>query len=182
MVNSIMSITLICIVFCIVQYSVSLREANEASIQVEDGLAASCLAGLSIDLQKFTDTYVTGKTDVIVKDAMQSYCLFKDTLKTNLNTSTNMLIQNVSVKQYIVYNIFWNRTDTGVNEKNIDIYFFDNNGIVKEVHKPYEDVYSPNGIKVTQTSVYADIGFDLTVYAGRKINCHRQLLTQAYKK
>jgi len=156
--------------------------ANEAAVQTEDGLTASCLAGLSIDLQRFTDTYITGKADVVVGNAGESYSLFKDTLSVNLNTDSNKLVHNVKVKQYIVYNIYWDRTIDGNNEKNMDIYFFDGSGPVNEIHMPYDDIYSPNGIKVEQTSVYADILFDIDTFAGRKVNCHKQLLTQAYKK
>ena len=92
--------------------------ANEAAVSAEDGLAASCMAGLSIDMEKFTDTYITGKTDVLVKDANHSYSVFNETLRANLNTDNNGLLHNVRIKQYIVYNIYWDRASVGDNQKN----------------------------------------------------------------
>ena len=57
MITCVMSLMLVCIAFFIIEYSVSLRMANEAAVSAEDGLAASCMAGLSRDMEKLTDTY-----------------------------------------------------------------------------------------------------------------------------
>lgn len=182
MINSVTSLTLVFILFCVIHYSVSMRLANEASVQLEDGLTASCMAGLNIDLQRFSDTIITGKTDVVVKDATLSYNIFKETLSENIASGDRAIIHDIEVKQYIVYNVYWDRTDVTGDNKIVDIYYFDKNGLINEVHKPYEAIYSPNGIKVTKTSVYADINFVLDIYTGEAVDCHKQLLTQAYKK
>lgn len=182
MLTCVTSLMMVCILFCIMIYCIRLRISNEVFVDVEDSVTASCMAGLSIDIKKFHDTFITGKADVVVESPYESYSLFKDTLKLNLNIDSNDMINNLYVRKYIIYNISYDRNQESDDNRNIDIYEFDENGIVNEIHKKDKFVYAPNGIKIVNTSVFADVYFNLKIWGDTYADCHKQFLTQADKR
>lgn len=119
---------------------------------------------------------------MVVESPYESYSLFKDTLKLNLNIDSNDMINNLYVRKYIIYNISYDRNQESDDNKNIDIYEFDENGIVNEIHKKDKFVYAPNGIKIVNTSVFADVYFNLKIWGDTYADCHKQFLTQADKR
>ena len=98
-----------------------------------------------------------------------------------LSTNLNLYFHNWQ-KKYIIYNISYDRNQESDDNKNIDIYEFDENGIVNEIHKKDKFVYAPNGIKIVNTSVFADVYFNLKIWGDTYADCHKQFLTQADKR
>lgn len=174
MINCLVSLMSITIVLSIVVCMMSVRIANEAAIRVENSMSAACLAGLSVDLMKYAETYLEGNAEVVVMDENESYEIFNNILYENLYESGSF-IDNIVVKEYIIYNYVR-------AENKIDIYYFDNNCLRKIESKEIGQVFAPNGIQILKTSVFADVSFDLRVFGNLHFNCHRQLLSSAEKK
>lgn len=174
MISCLVSLMSITIVLSIVVCMMSARIANEAAIRMENSMSAATLAGLSVDFEKYAETYLDGNAEVVVADENESYELFKELLNINLSDA-NGFIKNVVVNKYIIYNYVQ-------SEGMIYIFCFDNNCLRKVDCKTVGQVFTPNGIEVRKTSVFADVSFDLSVFGNLKFNCHKQLLSSAEKK
>lgn len=78
MLTCVTSLMMVCILFCIMIYCIRLRISNEVFVDVEDSVTASCMAGLSIDIKKFHEHFITReKADVVVESPYESYSLSK---------------------------------------------------------------------------------------------------------
>jgi len=152
----------------------SVRMANEAAIRIENSMSAACLAGLSVDLEKYASTYLDGHAEVVVTDEKESYEIFKNILYENLHEAGGF-ISNIVVKKYIVYNYIQ-------SENKIEMFLFDDGCLKKTERKNVGQVFAPNGIEVTKTSIFADVSYDIKVFGNLYFNCHRQLITSAEKK
>lgn len=179
MLTCIITLSMLVVILGMIVYSVSLRLANEASVRLEDGLAASCMAGLNIDLEQFRDSYASEYTYLVVGDVQESYHTFRDTLRANIDEERNDLISNVTITTYVVYNVVWDRER---NHFFTETFVFDDNGCVEEYYDENEFVFSPNGIRIERTSVYGEVAFDLKLFGTYHARCNRRLLTQADRK
>lgn len=173
MISCVVSLMSVCMILTIIVCMMSTRIANEAAMRMENALSASCLAGLNVDLGYYEKTYIEGNAQILISDVMRSYELFKETLSVNIGDLKNTA-KNIIVKNYIIYNY---NADDNVTK----IFYFNNNGLINS-RDVSGDVFAPNGIKITRTSVFADVDFDLNLFVNRNIKCHKQLLTSAEKR
>lgn len=139
---------MVIVLFCfrITQYMIT-------SAYVEDALAASNLASAVIDLKEY------GKSHVIcIQDPEQAFILYREALCHNLQldeylntTNSELLASQVSIEEYIVYN---------VAEEQVDIYVLDESGqICKYETGRIGEVYTPDSVCVQSTTIYSRVAF-----------------------
>lgn len=168
---------LVTLVFMLIMYSVRLRIVNEAIIRVEDGLAASCLAALHVDMEQYTESYFLEYKKLVIDDYEGAYEIFESSLKTNLGLQDQFFnpYNNVMVDSFIVYNVLKESSET--SGWYVISYEFDETGFVNSSVGAFGSVYAPNGMLVDETGVYAKIQFQVEGWGGQEINGSKQLLT-----
>ena len=150
------------LVFMFMIFSMSLLKKNVALITVkkaEDSLKATTLAGATADLEKYGSS-----GELVFIDYEDSYNNFKDSFKNSMElgddfapTDVNSPISTpIHIDAYILYNVI---------DGNIECITYTNNGSTPNItHGTVGTIYTPNGIKVTHSTVYSAISFDIQGY------------------
>jgi len=143
------------------------REAyRSASLYMEDALAASNLASAVIDIEEYGISHA-----IQISDPSQAFERYQNAVKGNLQlneswecTNRTLISGPVSVEKYIVYN---------VDKGKITIFTVNANGAVQCSEGDVGNVKAPNGITITNTSVYSEISFPINGLFGTHFQAHK---------
>ena len=154
---------LICLMFLIIvviclMFSLKYRNIKMARDKMDDGITASSLAALIIDM----DTYTATSEYMIHPE--KAYSAFMETLKLNLKLNDNMEALNpvyytkIDIGDFIIYN---------VNKNDVTVITYVN-GIPSSY--TYQDglgsVTARNGEIITSSSLYVRLELDLKGFMG----------------
>lgn len=149
-------IALIMVVLIVIM-SVKLKEIKLTKNYIDDGLVSSLLASATIDLKEYGSS-----NNIINNDPEQSYYLFKETLKSNLNLNndfsaknSNLITDKVNIESFVIYNV--------KASNDIEIIEVKDGKIVNRT-KENSGVTTPEGIKIENTTFYAKISFYVSGY------------------
>lgn len=134
-----------------------LLNQNVLSQDIQDDLYLANIA-----TYKYIDKRLLGNDEeyLIINDTQKALQIFKDKLKHNMKLDNNfkpIMIKTiegkVNIKNFIIYNVQGNI---------VDIYTLNQNGIFNKISKDLskERVVTPNGYKVTCTTVHTTISFN----------------------
>lgn len=139
---------------------------RSASLYMEDTLAASNLASAVIDIEEYGISH-----KVQISDAARAYERYQSAVKENLQLNDNWESANstlisgpVSIEKYIVYN---------VDNNGITIFSLNANGTITTSAGVLGRVTAPNGIGITNTSVYSEIAFPIKGLFGIQVRAHK---------
>jgi len=143
------------------------REAyRSASLYMEDALAASNLASAVIDIEEYGISHM-----VQINDPIQAFERYQNAVKENLQLNADWECANltlisgpVSIQKYIVYN---------VEREKIAIYTVNGSGTVQLSEGDLGSVKAPNGMDITNTSVYSEIAFHVNGLFGTQVQAHK---------
>ncbi len=138
-----------------------IMQFRASSLYMEDALATSNLASAIIDLEEYGIS-----NTVQIKEPEQSYEIYIEALKNNLELDENMVSSKnglidgkVIVENYTVYNVTGQQvfsfqvTDSGVVSRS---------GLLGEMR-------APNGVMVEATGVYSEISYPVRNFMGETI-------------
>lgn len=150
-------IALIMVVLIVIM-SVKLKEIKLTKNYIDDGLVSSLLASATIDLKEYGSS-----NNIINNDPEQSYYLFKDTLKSNLNLNndfsaknSNLITDKVNIEKFVIYNV--------KTSNDIEIIEVENGKIVNKTKENSGVLTTPEGVKIEKTTFYAKISFYVSGY------------------
>ena len=139
---------------------------RSAGLYMEDALAASNLASALFDIEEYGISH-----KVQISNPKQAYERYQSAVKANLQLNDNWECANpalisgpVSIEKYIVYN---------VDGEGITICTLNANGTVNISQGDLGKVVAPNGIRITNTSVYSEIAFPLKGMFGIQVRAHK---------
>lgn len=130
------------------QYSIY----RSASSYIEDALAASGLAALLIDLEKYGTDH-----SVEISDPVNAYDVYVDTLKNNLGLNDEFVPGNevlffdpVSIETFVVFNV----SEEGVTQITLKDF-----RIIAIEHKNLGEATAPNGQQIRSTGIYSELAY-----------------------
>lgn len=139
---------------------------RSASLYMEDALAASNLASAVIDIEEYGISH-----NVEISNPTQAFERYQSALKENLQLNDSWESANpalisgpVSVEKYIIYN---------VDKEKITISSLAANGTFAITEGEPGRVTAPNGIDITNTSVYSEIAFPIKGVFGIQVRAHK---------
>lgn len=135
---------------------------------LEDGLAASTLASAVIDVEEYGSTH-----HILVENPYKAYERFCTAVKGNLQLDDNWECENkglisgtVKVERYIIYN---------VQDEMIMVYEVESGEEIEAWQGVVGSVTAPNGIAISETSIYSEITFPVESF-GFVTEAHREQL------
>ncbi len=139
---------------------------RSASMYLEDALAASNLASAVMDIEEYGTSHTAR-----ISSPTEAYERYKNAVKENLQLDDKWECANlalisgqVKIEKYIIYN---------VEKEVVHIFVIEPNGNVSMSKGVLGKVKAPNGIEITNTSVYSEIAFPVKGLLGE--------IAQAYK-
>lgn len=148
----------------IAAYMMQVHLYSSVATDTEDALASANLASAVIDIRQFGRDH-----SILINDVAGAYAYFSECLQANMNLDQNfvplenvqLITSQVDVTAYVVYNVHSDGTIT------VHVNGSDPSGISAAGGSWYEDEYgvrhsnvvSPNGIEITETSIYSRVKF-----------------------
>lgn len=139
---------------------------RSANLYLEDALAASNLASAVIDIEEYGISH-----KVQISNPTKAFERYQSAVKENLQLNDSWESANpvlisgpVSIEEYIVYN---------VDNEGITIYSLSADGRITISEGELGRVVAPNGIGITNTSVYSEIAFDIKGLFGTQVRAHK---------
>lgn len=146
--------------------------------EIDDDLADSTLACMIVDTTRYNADTASAidsgvmQVPVYYKSVDDSYQIFKQTFEADRKNGDPSFYQNFTYDTLILYEVdpLFNKTT---------ITTFDQSGTKSTEVRPCDQVTTPDGKKVTETSAYAHVSFDILTYfanypaqhKARKIYC-----------
>lgn len=132
--------------------SLQVEVFRSTSRYLEDALALSNLASAVVDVEEYGIS-----NRLVITDPVQAYERYKAAVKENLNLDENwespaegMISGSVSILNYTVYSVSGN---------DVDVSYFDQNGMVAQWRETLGSAEAPNGILIESTGVYSEITY-----------------------
>lgn len=156
-----MANVIICLMFFIIvviclMFSLKYKNVKMARDKMDDGITASSLAALIIDM----DTYTATSEYTIHPE--KAYNAFVETLKINLNLNDNMEALNpvyytqIDIEDFIIYNVYKNDVTVIKYNGGIPDSYTYSNGL--------GTVTAVNGEKITSSSIYVKLSLSLNSF------------------
>lgn len=143
----------------IAMYEFQLAAYRSASTYMEDALAASGLAALLIDLERYGKDH-----SIVIDDPYYSYEIYRDTIKINLGLDDEYVSGNetlfygpISIEEFHIYNVV---------EQEVTIICVNESGITSIEKGTVGRVTAPNGQIVYKTGVYGELAFSTKGFMG----------------
>lgn len=157
---------MICLIGLLLTYSFSVKELRQYEIDAKDSLDSACLSAAVIDLKDYRQARF-----INIRQRANSWYIFKECLKNNMGlnskfepVSKTSIYDKVTVHEFIVYNII---------EGNLTSYRVDENGKTETASKQYTKTdTTPDGTLIVSSTIYADIGMNVTSFLGIKEYVH----------
>lgn len=138
------------------------------SAYVEDALAASNLASAVIDVKEYGKSH-----QIIIEDPTEAYGLFRTALCQNLQLDgylypieDSLLTSQLQIAEYRIYN---------VSEENVEVYIIGSEGVIKDCYSGKKgEVFTPDGICVTSTTVYSRVLFEVKGIGEQNIQAKKE--------
>lgn len=133
-----------------------------SAVYLEDALAASNLASAVIDVEEYGISHT-----ILIEDPDRAYEIYLSALQGNLNLNKEwecpgkgLIGGQVRVLDYIVYN---------VHEDNVEIYRYDENGLLSYSEGCLGEVEAPNGKVIEGTGVYSEVTYPVKGIMGVEV-------------
>lgn len=151
---------IICMTGLLMLFTFSRKELREYEIIARDSLDSACLSAALIDFDYFSQ----GK-QIFISNHSLSHNIFLETLKQNMNLNEDgtpkesSLYDKVTVHEFIIYNII---------EGELVSYIYREGGSGPEYRTEAYDrnEKTPNGKPIVSSTIYADIGMNVTSFMG----------------
>lgn len=152
----------ITLIFILVIYSFNRYKLNVEAIVSKDALTASSLAALSIKNLDLKEMGID-EDNIIIKDPNKTLKTFKKHLTFNLKLDDNLnpkkdsfIKSKVKIDSFIIYNV--RKDDNYITIYNMTNGSFNINRVAKN------SAITPNGKKVTATTIHSKISFKVSIW------------------
>ncbi len=133
---------------------------------LEDALALSNLASAVVDVEEYGISHT-----LTIRDPLQAYERYQAAVKGNLDLDENwecgavrMISGPVNIVNYTVYN---------VKDSAVEIYRFDENGLMTRWNETLGTAAAPNGVLIESTGVYSEITYEVEGLFGVKVRARK---------
>lgn len=167
-VDIVISMFLFLLILLVAMFQFKAYVYMAAGAYVEDALAVSDLASALIDVEEY------GRSHTIqIADTEAAFRIYRDALWRNLalddtgqSSATELLVGNVQICEYIVYN---------VQDNQVQIIGYDGEGKCTQENTGIRGaVYTPDGKLVEHTTIYSRIGFQVPGLSGHSIAAEKE--------
>lgn len=156
------------IVVIVVCFGFKTTQFMVISACVEDALAASNLASAVIDVKEYGRSH-----RIIIEDPMEAYGLFREALCYNLQldaylfpTEDSLLAAKLQILEYRIYNVW---------EEEVEVCIIGEDGrICDRFDGKKGEVFTPDGICVTSTTVYSRVFFEVKGIGEQNIQAKKE--------
>lgn len=165
MIYYVFFLALIGMLSLLASFVIRIKMISNVNENVQDAVTLSNLASALIDIEKYSNSGV-----IQVKDINHSYLVYEDAMKVNLNLTEEMepkssqyIQSKIDILEYSVYNVIG--SDIVLTQK-----IFHNGVPITEtlIHNGQVGVLmTPDGVMVTNTTIYSKIGFLIRGYRNR---------------
>ncbi|MBE5928467.1 MAG: hypothetical protein E7267_03720 [Lachnospiraceae bacterium] len=150
---------IICFTGLLMLFSFSVKEVRQNEIFIKDGLDSACLAAALIDLEDYAkDRFI------FIPNYEYNRQIFLNALKENLNLNNDYtpkekaLFDRITVHEFIIYNIADGELYT--------YRYSDGKMPVLKTEGYDKNKRTPDGTLIESSTIYADIGMNVTSFAG----------------
>ena len=158
----------ILLVVIVIFFGLKTTQFMVISAYVEDALAASNLASAVIDVKEYGKSH-----QIIIEDPMEAYGLFRASLCRNLQLDDylypyedSLLTSKLQLAEYRIYN---------VNEEGVEVYIIGSAGVITDCFSGKKgEVFTPDGICVTATTVYSRVLFEVKGIGEQNIQAKKE--------
>lgn len=147
---------------------------RSSSRYMEDALAASNLAAAVIDVEEYGISHA-----IKIDDPQEARKRYMTAIKGNLNLDDKWECANkelisgpVNIDNFTVYNVSGNV---------VEIYSYDENGVLSSRQGTLGQVKAPNGIAVESTGIYSEISYSIRGMLGVEVEAHKGKLVDVVK-
>ena len=133
---------------------------------LEDALAASNLAAAIIDVEEYGVSH-----RIQIEDVYTARLRCIAAMKANLGLDANWECTNQSLISGPVHMV--NFTVYNVDEENVEVYSFDENGVMYSGTGTLGSVRAPNGVMVESTGIYNEIVYRVKGFPGIETDAHK---------
>lgn len=177
-IDMIIPLFFIILLIPIIACNLQLSQIKATKATVEDALVSSNLASAIIDIETYGMNH-----NILIGNPSEAYGIYRDALKINLKLNDLWESDNkafisgkVTVASYIIYNVI-NTEDSST----IEIYEFNDNGLINETSIANGAVISPNGRTIESTSIYSKITFPVEGIWGFQMDAVKDNLVDIVK-
>lgn len=139
---------------------------KSSSQYMEDALAASNLAAAVIDVEEYGISHT-----ILIDDPQEARKRYMTAIKGNLNLDDRWECANkelisgpVNIDNFTVYNVSGN---------DVEIYSFDESGVMSLGRGKLGQVTAPNGVAVEATGIYSEISYFIKGVLGVEVEAHK---------
>lgn len=153
---------------------VQLEVFRSSSRYMEDALAASNLAAAVIDVEEYGISHA-----IQIGDPQEARKRYMTAIKGNLNlddtwecANKHLISGPVNIDNFTVYNVSGN---------DVEIYSFDENGVLSRRQGALGQVKAPNGLAVESTGIYSEISYSIRGVLGVEVEARKGKLVDVVK-